>query len=511
MDRFKIPADSPSVARRAVEWRLDAPVAAGLFLGFLLLFHSLAQDTVYGDGDQMLREFEHSGEDLRVWMHVLHLPAARVLRGLGVGDTAFETLRAVSVLSGAAAAALAYVLARGFGCSRVAATAGSLLLALSPAWVFYSTTIEVHPLHAACFALAACAVVLAPWRRPWLAAALSALALPLVSLSHQSGPILGAGLLAMVQVGRERRGLPPLGWRALCMGVGSLYLAVLAGAFAWGAVLGGNTVGHQVAANVQQVAFFHESSELETFAALWLEPFYVLLPLVLVACACAWIGRWPAIAIGATVLPSLAFFTAWGVPERGGYALPSAVALAVGVGIFFDRVPERRLAVRAAGVLAGVHLLLGLAWIRSYDGPASDDVTRVRTEVCRGALGERFVLYSLNFRFQPVDGAPDAREVNFYPDLLRAAVDGTRPERFAEEVVARIAADVACAGGSVGLDLSYREILLRRRSEWIVYMDALVALLEERYWLQRVEHPRWPLVRIRVHPGDVAAACDGTE
>jgi hypothetical protein len=496
----------PRPARRGVPWRPDAAIAAGLFAGLLLVFGVLAQDTIYGDGDQMLRVFERGGSDQQLWMHVLHFPAARALQWLGVGDTAFESLRAVSIVSGAAGAALAYVLGRGFGCSRFAAVAGSLLLALSPTWVFYATTIEVHSLHAACFAAAACAVVFAPWRRPWLAAALSALALPLVSLSHQSGPILGAGLLAMAQVGRERRGLPPLGWRALCLGVGALYVAVLAGAFGWGAVLGGSSFGDQVVANAEQIASFHRSSEVETFAALWLEPFYVLLPLFLVACATVRLGRWRAIAIVATVLPALAFFTSWGVPERGGYALPGAVALAVGVGLFVDRIPKPRLAVRAAGVLAAVQLLGALAWIQAYEGVPPDDVTRIRTEVCRETLGERFVLYALNFRFQPVDGAPDAREVNLYPDLVRAAREGQSHERFADDVAARIAADVERAGAAVGLDLSYRATMIRRRSDWLAYMDALVARLEERFWLQRFEHPRWPVVRIRMHPGSVAAA-----
>jgi hypothetical protein len=516
MDLFKANPVPPPVTPTGVNRSWDASIAAALFVALLLVFHGLAQDTTYGDGAPMLVVFAREGAYRVLWQHVLHFPVGFALRWLGVGDTAFESLRAVSVVSGAAGAALAYILFRAWRCSRAAALGGSLLLALSPAWVFYSTTIEVHALHAACFAFAACAVVLAPWQRPWLAAALSALALPLVSLSHQSGPILGAGLLAMVQVGRERRGLSPLGWRALCLGIGPLYLAMLAGAFAWGAVLGGSTVTDQVISNAAQVSFFHNHSEIETFAALWLEPFYVLVPLLLVACVSTRLGRWRSMAIGATLIPSLVYFTAWGVPERGGYALPSAVVIAVGAAALIDRIPARRVAGLVAVLLVGVQFLASLAGIRSYKGPVWDDVTSVRTEVFREALGERFVLYSLNFLFQPIDGPPDAREVNLYPDLLRAGVEGTPHERFAHEIVSRIAADVDAgaverAGASVGLDLSYRRELLAARSEWIAYMDALMALLEERFWLQRTEHPRWPVVLIRVHRGTAESGRDDSE
>src|SRR5687767_2543484 len=57
----------PSFPRWEVNRGRDAAVAAGLFVALLLLFHVLAQDTMYGDGAPMLDVFAREGVDRQLW------------------------------------------------------------------------------------------------------------------------------------------------------------------------------------------------------------------------------------------------------------------------------------------------------------------------------------------------------------------------------------------------------------------------------------------------------------
>ncbi|HVS17530.1 MAG TPA: hypothetical protein VMT18_02935 [Planctomycetota bacterium] len=497
MDAYADPTPGSTAARRSVG-RHDLAVAAGLCACLLLVYGVLAQDMLYGDAEMMLRVFDPLGGPSRLWVLSLLVVVARALRAIGVGATPFESLRAVSTFAGAVGAAAVFLLARGMGAGRRSSLAASLLLACAPAWVFFATTIEIHVLHAACFALAACAVVFAPWQRPLLALLLTSLALPLVCLSHQTGPILGAGLLALVQVGRQRRGLAPLSLRSLCFGVGPVYLAVLLASFAWNTHLSGAPLSDMLGRNVELVEFCSVPVTLSTFNDLWLAPLGVLLPVAIASVLTGALVGWRAAMLVATVVPSFVFFTTWGVTERGGYALPSAVALTASGALLFSRFAAGGRLQVVTWLMVGLHAVLALVDLQLYQGPRLDDFTRGRSAVVRETLGSPCVLYSVNFRSLFIE-FPGAREVNLYPRLLEAQRAQATPEEFARDVFADIEADLE-AGITVGLDLSSHEQLRIFSPLFLSYMEALQERLGQELWVTRVDDTLWPLERLRPRP-----------
>src|SRR6185436_16334727 len=101
----------------------------------------------------------------------------------------------------------------------VGALVALALLVLAPSLWFFGTTVEIHALHFGCVALVAAVTLLAPWRRPALALALTALAFPLLYWSHQAAFMLGPGWVLLVQYARSRHGTR-YSWRALLLGVG---------------------------------------------------------------------------------------------------------------------------------------------------------------------------------------------------------------------------------------------------------------------------------------------------
>lgn len=494
LDRLRPP---PSDAAPRVGPR-DLGIASALFLVLWLANVLLAQDALYGDGESMLLTFEPLYGPSKLWSHTLLLLVARALRALGVGETPFHTLRMVSLVAGAVGAAATYLLARGFGARRASSLAAALLLAATPGWLFFSTTIEVHALHAACFALAGCAVVFAPWQRPALAVALCCLAFPPIVLSHETGPILGAGLLGMVQVGRERRGLAPLGLPTLCGVIGPVFLAVLVASFLWNTHLAGSTLGANLDRQIAEGKHFSSEVTLATFIELWLQPLGLLLPLAVAAALAGALAGWRLVALAAAVLPSLALFTSWGVIERGGYTLPSATALAVAGALLFSTWGEGPRALSLKALPVALHGLLALASLSSYVGPRWEDYTVGRSAVAREVLGTPCALYALNYRnlFLDLEGG---REVNLYPLLVQAYREQVTPAAFADDVLARVQADLA-DGLAVGLDLSYRAIVEEQAPAMVPYMDALELRLEQHLWVQRVDDPLWPLMRLRQRP-----------
>ncbi|HVS17531.1 MAG TPA: hypothetical protein VMT18_02940 [Planctomycetota bacterium] len=476
----------------------DLAFAAALFTGLLIVFEFAAQDTLYGDGESMLRYFAPREGPPKVWSHTLLTTSARALRALGVGSSDFESLRAVSQVAAAAGGTATFLLARGWGARRVPALAAGLLLASAPTYVFYGTTIEIHVLHAACFAIAGCAVVFAPWQRPALAVAVSSLALPLICLSHETGPILGAGLVAMAQVGRERLGLKPLSLRALCFGVGPAFLLVVVAAFVWNIHLGGSTVPEVIARDVKEAHHFSAPVTLDTFLEIWLEPLGLILPAAVAAVIAGAVAGWRLAALAATFLPSLIFFTSWGVIERGGYALPSATVLAVCSALLLSRARAGGRVEAIQWLMVALHALFACATVQAYVGPRWEDISEGRSTVVHNVLGSPCVLYSINYRSVFIE-FPGANEVNLYPYLVQGMSSQATPDEFADDVFPLILADVE-SGASVGLDMSYYDALRIGSPLFHSYMEALQDRLRQHLWVQLVDDPLWPVQRLRPRP-----------
>jgi hypothetical protein len=116
----------------------------------------------------------------------------------------------------------------------------------------------------------------------------------------------------------------------------------------------------------------------------------------------------------------------------------------------------------------------------------------------RQALGSPCVLYSVNYRSQFIE-FPGAREVNLYPSMLEGLGAGSTPAEFADAVFPLVLAEVE-AGASVGLDLSSHDELRIFSPLFASYMGALQERFARELWVTRVDHPLWPLDRLRQRP-----------
>lgn len=475
---------------------IDALFACALAVGLAALYALTFQERQFGDGSPITRDFLDTLESGGVWTHALYFPAARVLWRLLEPANPVNGLKLVSLMGGACGGAAVYLLARAFDTDRFRALVAALLLAVSPAWWFFATTIEVLGLHLFCVALCALLVLLAPWQRPVLATCLAALALPLVFQSHKSGLFLGPGFVALSQVGRLRRGLPPLSWRALLLGVGPVFLA----SFVFAAWLSARMLGHRLSDLVREssgfVAGYHALGEGFVFVSLWGLPLGAVGPLALAALALRRTRGWQALAVAAWSALPLVFFCAWGVSERGGYALSTAVLLVVAAVSAFD---GRSRAGRAAWIaLVAAQAALGLHELRSWDAPEWGRDNRARALAVERAIGPRGTLVSLNLRFQEIEAdLPGMREINLYP-LLRDCVDEqVEGERFAAEVVELVRA--ARAAGPVALEFSFEANFAGRPEA--TYLEALHREVEREYSLRSVPDPRWPLFVVSAAAG----------
>ena len=469
----------------------DVLTAAATTLLLAALYALTFQERQFGDGSPITRDFLDSLGTGGVWTHVLYFPVARALERLLEPGNPVRALELTSLLGGACGAGGVFLVARAFGTDRFRALAAALLLGTCPAWWFFSTTIEVLGLHLACVSLCALAVLLAPWQRPVLATALACLVLPLVLLSHKSGVFLGPGFVALSQVGRLRRGLAPLSWPALLLGVGPAFLASFLLAAAWSASMQGQHPLDWVRSNSEFVAGYHSTGEGLIFAALWGAPLGALGLMAAAAFALRRTWGWRAVAVAAWGALPVVFFGVWGISERGGYALSTAVLLAV-VGVSAFEVRTR--AERASWIaLLAAQAALGFYDVRSWDAPQWGRDNRARAAAVERAVGRRGTLLSLNLRFQEIEAyLPGMREINLYPSLRRCADENFDRQRFAEH-----AADVvrmACATGPVALELSSASLLDGRPEA--AYVELLRQEFEREFALRPIPDERWPLVAV---------------
>lgn len=475
----------------------ELPIALLLSLALAGLYGATLQERQFGDGSPITRNFLDTLGTGGLWTHVLYFPVARWLLEWVRPDNPVRALELVSVLGGALGGGGAFLVARGFGATRAVALAATLALTLSPAWWFFSTTVEVHGLHVACVALCAALTLFAPWQRPVLAAALAGLALPLVFLSHKSGLFLGPGCVALAQVGRWRRGLPPLSWRVLLLGVGPFFLACFALAVWITARMQYTEISQVVSSNADFVSRYSAASPDAVFLDLWLWPLGVLGPLALSALLSKRTSGWPAAAVVLWSVPSLIFFSAWGYSERGAYALPTALAWAAVAACAFPATsPSRRWA--WAGLVVAQAAWGGLE-LRRWDAPEWGRDNRARAAAVERALGARGSLFSINVRFQEIEAyLPGVREHNVFPVLLEAVQAGVPPHEFAEGIAAQVR--LAHGRGPVAFDLSAQVLLEARPEER--YVQALRERVEAEFSLYLQDDPRWPMAVTSAEPAD---------
>lgn len=484
--------DSGGVAVAATPFvRISRDLAIALLLASFLaaLYAATQQSRLFGDGSPIVRYYLETRGTRGTWTHVLYFPVARALERLVQPENPIDALQLVSILGGAAGAGFTYLIARGLGARRAAALGATLLLALSPAWWFFSTAIEVYGLHLACVALAALVTLYAPWQRPVAAGLVAGAALPLVFLSHKAGLFLGPGFVALAQLGRRRRGLAPLGWRPLLLGVGPWFLACFLFAAVHSARMQSSKLAALVRDNADFVAGYGALSQGTVFLSLWVLPLGLLAPLTVAATFARVARGWPVATLVAWSLPSVVFFTAFGYAERGGYALSSALFWSALAALAFA--PRTRAEHLAWAFAVAVQAVLGWRSLCEWDAPEWERGNRTRAVAVERALGRQGTLFALNLRFQEVEAdLPGVFETNLYPRVRACVLEGIDPEDFARALAEEVAA--ARARGPVGIELTFEPNLAGRPEA--EFVAAVRERLQRDFAPALVSDASWPML-----------------
>ena len=470
--------------------RRDPLFALAVFAALVGVFGLTFQTRMYGDGPGLLSFFALDGGE--AYQHALYLPAMRALGVLLPGASPYLAPALVSVLAGAALGAGSFLLARGLGAPRLAALAGTAVVVLSPGVWFFSTTIEVHALHGAAVAGCACAVLFSPWERAGVALAVAAATFPLVYLTHQTGVLLGPGWVLLVAHARARRAAP-FRWRTVLFVVGPVLLAALLATYVISGWLQRGTLEAMPRWQAEFVGTISEfEGPLDFLWPGWIHPLALAIPVALVGAARM---RGERVALGALaglILPSLAFFVWWSVPERGGYMLGTAPFWAALAARGFGSARPWLVGALLVPQLAAARLTID-AWDGRFD-------PRERARLIEEELGDppfaavnaHFATPDIRVHFpQHRDGG--LREISLMQQWVREAIDlGWTPERFAAFAADAVALQLT--EGPVVFDLAHRELgwhpAIARATP---YVEALLAACEERFETRHVEHPDWPL------------------
>lgn len=474
---------------------LDGLLAALLGLIAGGVYAATFQARQFGDSSLLYQEFARHGGQGGFWYHALYLPAASALARCLSWLSPSQVLRALSVLSGALGVGFTFALLHAFGISRAAACIGAGLLALSPAYWFFSTQVEVHALHGACVALCALLVLWAPWRRPLAAAALTTCFLPLLVLSHQSGALLGAGFVALTQHARRRQGCAPFGWPALLLGLGPLYLLGVCAGFPLSAWMGGFPTSSLVSGSGEMLSGFAVEWSFANLWEGWIGAWGLLFPAALAGATCAGLSGWARATPLCFVLPSAAFFVLWGLPERGGYTLGSSMFVAVLAAAGLARLRRRALA--AGLVLLALQAAWGYAALRAFDAPPWRTRLAQRRAAIVHAIGERGGVVSLNLQFQYIEAVlPEVIELSLVEQLTVAVGQGGTIETFLDAASRRLEPLLAREDLPLVYDRGHLEVLERVAPHTLAYSDALEAWLASRRRLEPVQGVGWPLLRL---------------
>lgn len=468
----------------------DLAVAALLAVAAAMLAAATAFGRVYtGDGSYLgAMTADLARADWR-YHNALYLPAAWLCAQvvpagwLAVVDDPLALGKATSAAACGLGAAASFLCCRLFGAARWAALAAAALLVVTPAVWFFGSAIEVHAVHFAVVAVVALATLALPWRRPVLAAAAAAILFVVPCVSHQTAPLLGPGWILLVQCARRRvgRGFAPVG--LLAVGAGLLAAVGVAHVLVqWRRGLGFGADPAGVAATVDGWYRGFAPSLLRSEV---LEPFALLVPLALVACAWRALDPWLRACAATTLLTTLAGVLWWGVPERGGYLLGGAFVLAALAAALWSALP-RRVAVAAAALVLAAQAALGWRDVRAFDAGGfqlADRVARVRQHVGPGG-----VLLSCTELSPAVSlWLPDVSEHSLVASLQQGAPIDAWLATVEPLALAFVAA------GPVALELGYRG-RADLPANMVQAMERLEAALRRACRATDLPDPSWPLL-----------------
>jgi hypothetical protein len=472
-------------ATRSCARPADLLLALVLALAGALFARWLFQERMLGDGAG-LATFYARGD--RVAYHFLFLPACRLVAPLAFWSSdPIEPTRLVSALAYGAGAAFAFLLARDLGAARASALAAALLLASTPAALFFGTTVEVHALHLATVGGAAWLVLRLPWRRPALALPGAAALLALAFWAHQLAVLLLPGWLAWCAFAARRAG------RALSP---RFVLGVAAPAFFAG-LLAASALANRLRHGSFVPSADHELSILSQFARPegawrfawdgWLRPLAFLLPAALAGFARGGFEpgarRALALLIG---LPTL-FLFAWGVSEYGGYTLGHAAFLAV---LAARALPRTKVLLAALPLV----LLLGSLALNDVRQHGRGFAVADRVELVRRHLAGGTFLATVDNAPSLTIYLPGATEVSAGDVLTHAAAEGLAPEATVSALLANARAELE-RGGRLLVDLGFETQRERAPIQArLPVLEPLVTALCAEFPTTRVDDPCWPLL-----------------
>lgn len=407
----------------------DWMLAAGLTVALAAFYRATFQERQYGDAALLVQAFLRYLDGQGQWGHVLYLPAARFLAWLLRPESPVEALRLLSSLGVAISAGCVVLLARLWGARAPAAVVAALLFAFAPGPWFFATTVEVHALHAACVGVCVLTALLAPWKRKLPAALLVSATIPLLFFSHQSGILLGVGFVLLARWGRSRSGGTPFSAAELWLVLAPLFLAAFVGAIAFAAGSLENSMLTFLGGTNTTVRTFERAFELGGAWDGWIVALGALTPLFLWALLSRRLRGPGLTALAGLVLPPLVFFVLWGLPERGGYALPSALLLAAAGALALESPLRGRWAIAAP--LLALQVALGWTSLRAYDDPSWGERNALRRTAVAEALPDGGALISINIHSQYIEyQLHRVHEVSLYDVFATSARAGHTPEEF---------------------------------------------------------------------------------
>jgi hypothetical protein len=471
----------------------DLLIALGLALIAAALYGACFQRGAYGDGAVLLEKLRRG--DLDPHLHVLVLPLARALqRWLELADPV-AGLVALNVLSGAVGVSATFLLARHFA-PRAAALVAAALAMLAPATWTFCTALEVHACHFAGVAVSAAIAIRLPWDRPALASALLALLAAPVVATHRSGILLLPGILWLAREAyrRQRGALSPRS--ALVLLVVPMIAGTLMTAGFIEALHRGGTSSALDAVWLWQ--------DFRGFAAWWREwpaslgVLAALLALGILRRAFAWSDL---ALFGCAILPSLAFFSWWGVRENGAYALGSLCFWALLSARALPCASPRRFAALALAALMAQGVLGHQRW-RSFVVP-EDASGRERLLAAEALFPGAGIVVSLEPELPSLQWfRAEIVELNLCTQLQDAHNRARSPQEFATDLTLLLRSLLADAQRPVAFDFGYercasREPLVRP------YLAAIQSALVRDFVWRASAGEIWPVRRINLR-GDPA-------
>ncbi|MEX1024444.1 MAG: hypothetical protein WD226_05140 [Planctomycetota bacterium] len=477
---------------------LDAWLFA-LFAGISgVAFWWTRQPRIFGDGAWLPDLLVDPASNAINGLHPGYPLFARVAGFCLPGLDALSLGWAISAGASALGCGFTFLFCRRFGLERLASCFATALVVVTPVTWFFATTIEVHATTFLCVAFAAWLTLALPWRWFWPSLVVSACALTLAFLCHQTVALLGFGWLFLVARAHRSATDRPLS-RARLVGALALLALVPLATTLW--LRHGDAGRHGGVARELRMILGHidMANALPMAWHGWLRPLALLVPIA------AWgacvvprrLGADARVVLLSLTLPSiLVLVLLYTVPERGGYFLGSLPFVAVLAGCAFEASRRGRVVLWTALAL---QMVLGQGWIRDYNTAFH---FRERDAQIARVLGDGGIVLSLGILAPSASLANGSvREVSLFQQLSHAFQRQLDPATFANEGADHV--QRLAHRGPLAIDLSY-ELEPDRRPEffgaddasWKVALDALTRELARRSETQRFEHRSWPMLLV---------------